>query len=29
MAEFKFKELGNYLLTLSKDKAKNKFASVA
>ncbi|MCD4764266.1 MAG: hypothetical protein K8R28_09640 [Desulfobacterales bacterium] len=28
MSEFKFKELGNYLLTLSKDKAKNKFVSV-
>jgi len=28
MAEFKFKELGDYLLTLSKDKAKNKFAPV-
>ncbi|MBC2695666.1 MAG: hypothetical protein HF982_10410, partial [Desulfobacteraceae bacterium] len=28
MSEFKFKELENYLLTLSKDKAKNKFASV-
>jgi DNA polymerase-3 subunit delta len=28
MSEFKFKELGDYLLTLSKDKAKNKFASV-
>jgi len=28
MSEFKFKELGNYLLTLSKDKAKNKVASV-
>ncbi len=28
MSEFKFKELGNYLQTLSKDKAKNKFAPV-
>jgi len=28
MSEFKFKELGNYLLTLSKDKAKNKFTPV-
>jgi len=28
MSEFKFKELGDYLLTLSKDKAKNKFAPV-
>ena len=28
MSEFKFKELGNYLKTLSKDEAKNKFAPV-
>ena len=28
MSEFKFKELGNYLQTLLKDKAKNKFAPV-
>ena len=28
MSEFKFKELGDYLQTLSNDKTKNKFASV-